>query len=101
MRRRSAINEGFGCIQYLLNAGSMKRFLAVAFLLCSTAHAEQFGAAPRQLTTTIGTPDTVNDGLQTLATIPWTSDADIQRTPFGVSAGRDGLIPLGDYPTVR
>lgn len=66
----------------------MKRILAITLLLCSTARAQQL-------------PDAVNDGLQPLAHIPWTSDEDIKRSAFGVSSGKDGTVPEGEFPTAR
>jgi hypothetical protein len=75
----------------------MKRSLAIALLLCSTVQAQQFpGARPP-----IGTVDKINDGRQVLADIPWTSAADIKRSPFGIATGKDGLAPVGELPTVR
>jgi hypothetical protein len=82
-------------------AGSMKRILAIALLLCSTAHAQQIPKIARQLSAPIATTDMVNDGLQPLAHIPWTSDEDIKRSAFGVSSGKDGIVPTGEYPTAR
>jgi hypothetical protein len=78
----------------------MKRILAIALLFCSTANAEQLPKVVRQPAPT-ATADAVNDGLQRLAHIPWTSGEDIKASAFGVSAGRDGVVPAGDYPTVR
>lgn len=79
----------------------MKQILAIALLLGSTAQAQPLPQVARQLSAPVATPDTVNDGRQPLAHIPWTSADDIKRSAFGVSSGKDGLVPAGDYPTAR
>src|SRR5437763_16314939 len=76
----------------------MKRILAIAFLLCSTAHAQQYPGVVRP---NIGNVDTMNDGREALAQIPWASELDIKRSPFGIARARDGLVPLGEIPTAR
>jgi hypothetical protein len=76
----------------------MKRSLAIALLLCSTAQAQQF---PGVIRPSFGIADTVNDGREALANIPWTSAEDIKRSPFGISTGKDGLAPVGEFPTAR
>ena len=76
----------------------MKRILAIVFLLCSTAHSQQFPGAVRPA---IGNVDTMNDGRESLKQFPWTSKLDIKRSPFGVAMGRDGLVPVGELPTAR
>jgi hypothetical protein len=79
----------------------MKRILATALLLCSTAHAQQPPEVARQPSAPTAAADPVHDGLQQLAHIPWTSDEDIKRSAFGVPTGQNGIAPEGEIPTVR
>jgi hypothetical protein len=79
----------------------MKRILAIALLLCSRANAQQLPKVASPPAAPPGIFDTLNDGFQQLAHIPWMSAEDINLSAFGVSIGRDGLVPTGDVPTIR
>ena len=45
--------------------------------------------------------DQLHDGGEKLPHIPWVSAEETKRSAFGVSFSRDGLVPTGEYPTVR
>lgn len=77
------------------------RLLILLLTLCFAAPccAANFADEPR-----LAAPahaDTMNDGREALEQFPWTSKLDIGRSPFGVTAGKDGLVPVGELPTAR